>query len=153
MEADQTGFSGSPPGSVAGVSAAASTCSDEANNGESTPPNPGGVNRNQAFYNHGANDVTIKDEPDDEPQTVVVTSNQPPLPPIEENWRAYYQNQHLVVLNGTTDDGLYETATYKLPPLAKFGKGLIGKFPVWRYVCYISVSVCNTLSPLLLSCA
>ncbi|GBM56123.1 hypothetical protein AVEN_168440-1 [Araneus ventricosus] len=45
MEADQTGFSGSPPNSVAGVSAAASTCSDDANNGDSTPPNPGGVNR------------------------------------------------------------------------------------------------------------
>ncbi|GFY38042.1 protein grainyhead [Trichonephila inaurata madagascariensis] len=136
MEADQTGFSGSPPGSVAGVSAAASTCSDDTNNGESTPPNPGGVNRNQTFYNHSANDVTIKDKPDDDPPTVVVASNHTPLPSIsEENWRAYYQNPpHLVVLNGATDDALYE-ATYKLPSLAKFGKSFIGKFPgVWSVV-------------------
>ncbi|GFR14005.1 protein grainyhead, partial [Trichonephila clavata] len=90
---------------------------------------------NQSFYNHSANDVTIKDEPDDDPPTVVVTSNHTPLPSIsEENWRAYYQNSHLVVLNGTTDDGLYEAA-YKLPSLAKFGKSFIGKFPgVWSVV-------------------
>ncbi|GFT59282.1 protein grainyhead [Trichonephila clavipes] len=79
--------------------------------------------------------VTIKDEPDDDPPTVVVTSNHTPLPSIsEENWRAYYQNPHLVVLNGTADDALYE-ATYKLPSLAKFGKSFIGKLPgVWSVV-------------------
>ncbi|GIY56816.1 hypothetical protein CDAR_510566 [Caerostris darwini] len=135
MEGDQTGFSGSPPNSVAGVSAG-SNCSDDANNGESTPPNPGGVNRNQTFYTHCANDITIKDEPDDDPP---VTSNHAPLPPIsEENWRAYYQPS-LVVLNGGSEEGvsaIYETTTaYKLPPLAKFGKGLVGKVPtIWSVV-------------------
>ncbi|XP_055933313.1 protein grainyhead-like isoform X5 [Argiope bruennichi] len=132
MEADQTGFSGSPPNSVAGVSAAASTCSDDANNGDSTPPNPGGVNRNPTYYTNGANDITIKDEPEDDTPSVVVASNHTPLPSIsEENWRAYYQPS-LVVYNGIPEDqiSVYEAATgYKLPPLGKFGKNLVGKLP------------------------
>ncbi|XP_035209118.1 protein grainyhead-like isoform X6 [Stegodyphus dumicola] len=134
MEADQTGFSGSSPSSVAGVAAASSTCSDEANNGESTPPTPGAGNRNHTYYNQCANEIiAVKEEPEDEPPTVVVASNQTPLPSIsEENWRAYYQPP-LVVLNGGVEDGvstIYET--YKLPPLAKFGKGLVGKLPaIW----------------------
>ncbi|GIY15364.1 uncharacterized protein CEXT_431691 [Caerostris extrusa] len=70
---------------------------------------------------------------DDDPP---VAPNHAPLPPIsEENWRAYYQPS-LVVLNGGSEEGvsaIYETTTaYKLPPLAKFGKGLVGKVPtIW----------------------
>lgn len=76
----------------------------------------------------------MKEEPDDDAPTVVVTSNQTPLPSIsEENWRSYY-NQPLVVLNGGTEDGVNAIYEYKLPSLAKFGKGLVGKLPaaIWR---------------------
>ncbi|XP_054706160.1 protein grainyhead-like isoform X2 [Uloborus diversus] len=136
MEADQTGFSGSSPSSVAGVAATASTtCSDEANNGDSTPPTPGAANRHSPIYSRCANDIiSVKEEPDDDTPTVLISPSQTtPLPSIsEENWRAYYQHP-LVVLNGNTEDavGIYET--YKLPSLAKFGKGLVGKLPaaIW----------------------
>lgn len=123
MEADQTGFSSSSPSGVAGVAAAAgaTTCSDETE--DSTPPTPN-------------NRIIVKEEPDDDAQTVVVTSNQTPLPSIsEENWRNYY-NQPLVVLNGTGEDGVNAIYEYKLPSLAKFGKGLVGKLPaaIWSVV-------------------
>lgn len=83
-------------------------------------------------FNYCFRIIAVKEEPDDDTATVVVTTNTAPLPSIsEENWRNYY-NQPLVVLNGGTDDGaIYE---YKLPSLAKFGKGLVGKLPaaIWR---------------------
>ncbi|GBM97130.1 hypothetical protein AVEN_253083-1, partial [Araneus ventricosus] len=82
--------------------------------------------------------ITIKDEPEDDSPSVVVASNHTPLPSIsEENWRAYYQPS-LVVYNGIPEDqiSVYEAATgYKLPPLGKFGKNLVGKLPasaIWR---------------------
>lgn len=78
--------------------------------------------------------ISVKEEPDDDSQTVVVTTNQTPLPSIsEENWRNYY-NQPLVVLNGTGEEGVNAIYEYKLPSLAKFGKGLVGKLPaaIWR---------------------
>ncbi|XP_042897855.1 protein grainyhead isoform X4 [Parasteatoda tepidariorum] len=133
MESEQTGFSGSPPSGVAGV--AAVSPSDDGTNGEpelSSTPNV--ENRSQAFYNHCANEIIVKDEPDDDAPTVVVSSNQAPLPTIsDENWRAFYQHNQLVVLNGNVEDGVgavYETA-YKLPSLGKISKGIVGKLPAF----------------------
>ncbi|KAG8187327.1 hypothetical protein JTE90_011694 [Oedothorax gibbosus] len=134
MEADQTGFSGSTPTSVAGGTA------DDSNNGEAPSSTP--VNRSQTYYNHCGDGITIKNEPEDDggsppeqhqQQMVVVSGGQGgQLPPIsEENWRAAYYQHPLVVLNGgASEEAIYEA--YKLPSLAKFGKGLVGKLPaIW----------------------